>query len=119
MSDLFRRASDAFHHRRNSTDSTDASKSLDPSSAANPPEQESLNQNSESAQPESHVNEASAGTMLHLRNNTTFGDGHTTRQSNPGQSSNLARSRKILNGLLARRRIIVLDRVAGVLTLSL
>ncbi|OQE11745.1 hypothetical protein PENVUL_c002G04642 [Penicillium vulpinum] len=61
MSDLFRRASDAFHHRRNSTDSTDASKSLDPSSAANPPEQESLNQNSESAQPESHVNEASAG----------------------------------------------------------
>lgn len=62
--------------------------------------------------------------MLRLRRSTTFGDGHTTRESNPGQRSNLARSNlarsnKILTGLLARRRITVLAGVTGLLTLSL
>lgn len=61
MSDFFRRASDALHHRQrqDSTDSTDAPKSPD---AAKPPGQEPLSQKSESAQPDSHVNEAFAGT---------------------------------------------------------
>ncbi|CAP97041.1 hypothetical protein E8E15_002170 [Penicillium rubens] len=64
MSDFFRRASDAFHHRQrqSSTDSTEGAKSPDPPGAAKPPEQQPLNQNSQSAQPESHVNEAIAGT---------------------------------------------------------
>lgn len=51
--------------------------------------------------------------MLRLRRSTTFGDGHTTRESNPGQSSNLARNNKILTGLLARRKITVLAGVTG------
>ncbi|KAJ5117200.1 hypothetical protein N7448_004142 [Penicillium atrosanguineum] len=61
MSDFLRRASDAFHHRQrqDSTDSTDTPKAPD---AANPPQQEPVNQKFESAQPESHVNEAFSGT---------------------------------------------------------
>ncbi|EKV19146.1 hypothetical protein PDIG_04360 [Penicillium digitatum PHI26] len=62
MSDFFRRASDAFHHRRSSTDSTDAPTSPDVPSAAKPPEQEPLNQKPESTQPKSYGNEAFAGT---------------------------------------------------------
>lgn len=54
------RASDAFR-RRSSTDSTDVPTSPDPPSAAKPPEQEPQNQKSESAQPQSHANEAFAG----------------------------------------------------------
>lgn len=140
MSDFIRRASDAFR-RRSSADSTDVPTSPDPPSAAKPLEQEPQNQTSESAQPQSHANEAFAGVatgiislsrlscllynnkiiqiMLQLRRSTTFGDGHTTRESIPGQRSNLARSNKILTGLLARRRIIVLAGVTGLLTLSL
>lgn len=57
--------------------------------------------------------------MLRLRRSTTCGDGHITRESNPGQSSNLARSNKILTGLLARREITVFVGVTGLLTLSL
>ncbi|CAI7620064.1 unnamed protein product [Penicillium palitans] len=60
MSDFIRRASDAFR-RRSSTDSTDVPTSPDPPSAAKPPEQEPQNQKSESAQPQSHANEAFAG----------------------------------------------------------
>ncbi|CAL5867777.1 uncharacterized protein PFLUO_LOCUS1997 [Penicillium psychrofluorescens] len=61
MSDFFRRASDALHHRQrqDSTDSTDAPKSTD---AGEAPQQEPVNQKFEPAQPESHVNEAFAGT---------------------------------------------------------
>ncbi|KAJ5512809.1 hypothetical protein N7463_002361 [Penicillium fimorum] len=61
MSDFVRRASDAFHHRRSSTDSADLPNSPDPPNAAKPPEKESLNQKPEPTQPESHVNEAFAG----------------------------------------------------------
>ncbi|KAJ5626069.1 hypothetical protein N7510_002378 [Penicillium lagena] len=50
MSDFFRRASDALHHRKDSTDSTDAPKTLD---AKEPLE----HGQSEPAQPEAHVNE--------------------------------------------------------------
>lgn len=140
MSDFIRRASDAFH-RRTSTDSTDAPTSPDPPSAAKPPEREPPNQKPESVQPQSRVNEAFAGVadgtislphllrlvynnniiqiMLCLRSNTTFGDGHTTRERNLGQSSNLARSNRILTGLLARRKTTVLAGVTGLGTLSL
>lgn len=61
MSEFFRRASDALHHRQRqgstgSTDSTDAPKSAE---AKEPPEQEPLSQKPEPAQPDSHVNETS------------------------------------------------------------
>ncbi|KGO75364.1 hypothetical protein PITC_001640 [Penicillium italicum] len=62
MSEFIRRASDAFHRRRSSTDSTDAPTTPDPPSAAKPPEQEQLNQKAESTQPKSYMNEAFAGT---------------------------------------------------------
>ncbi|KAJ5836329.1 hypothetical protein N7447_002355 [Penicillium robsamsonii] len=61
MSDFVRRASDAFHRRRSSTESVDVPKSPDPPSAAKPLEKEQLNQKPESTQPGSHVNEAFAG----------------------------------------------------------
>ncbi|KAJ5205087.1 uncharacterized protein N7498_005966 [Penicillium cinerascens] len=79
MSDFFRRASDALHHRQRqgSTDSTDAPKSPN---AAKPPEPEPLNQKSESAQPDSHVNEAFAGTatdnVAHPKQRRHWGWGH-------------------------------------------
>lgn len=61
MSDIFRRASDAFHHRprQDSSDSTAAPKSPD---AAKLPEQEPLDQSPESAQPDPHG--AAPGTLL-------------------------------------------------------
>ncbi|KAJ5812397.1 hypothetical protein N7474_008698 [Penicillium riverlandense] len=70
MSDFFRRASDAFHHRQRqdsagstgstgSTDATDAAKFPD---TKKPTEQEPLSQTTQSVQPDSHVNEAFAGT---------------------------------------------------------
>ncbi|KAJ5346886.1 uncharacterized protein N7506_000139 [Penicillium brevicompactum] len=79
MSDFFRRASDAFHHRQrqDSTDSTDVPKSPD---LAKPPEQEPLNQKSESAQPGFHDNEAFAGTatdnVAHPKQRRHWGWGH-------------------------------------------
>jgi hypothetical protein len=64
MSDFFRRASDAFHHRERqdstgSTGSTDAPKAPD---TAKIPEQDPINKQSQNTQPESHVNEAYSGT---------------------------------------------------------
>ena len=61
MSDLFRRASEAFHprQRQGSADSTEAP---DPPDARRPSETEPLKQKAEPSQPESHVNEAFAGT---------------------------------------------------------
>ncbi|KAJ5527080.1 hypothetical protein N7513_011239 [Penicillium frequentans] len=61
MSDLFRRASEAFHprQRQGSADSTEAPEAPD---ARRPSETELLKQKSEPSQPESHVNEAIAGT---------------------------------------------------------
>lgn len=61
MSDFFRRASDAFHHRQrqDSTDSTEATKSPD---AGKPLEQEPVTQNPEPIQPDTQVNETFAGT---------------------------------------------------------
>ncbi|KAJ5642492.1 hypothetical protein N7490_006492 [Penicillium lividum] len=60
MSEFFRRASDAFHHRprQDSTDSTDI-KSPD---TAKPPEQEQLKQKPESALPDSHESNSPSGT---------------------------------------------------------
>ncbi|KAJ5610206.1 hypothetical protein N7510_006925 [Penicillium lagena] len=64
MSDFFRRASEAFHQRQRqgSSDSTDSTNAPTSPDAKKLPEQEPLNQKSESAQPDSHVNEAFAGT---------------------------------------------------------
>ncbi|KAJ5656526.1 hypothetical protein N7507_008476 [Penicillium longicatenatum] len=61
MSDLFRRASEAFHprQRQGSADSTEAP---DPPDARKPSEPELFKQTSEPSRPESHVNEAIAGT---------------------------------------------------------
>ena len=60
MSDFFRRASDALHHRprQGSADSTDAPKSPD---AVNHPEPDMLNQQVGPDQPGSRVNETFAG----------------------------------------------------------
>lgn len=60
MSDFFRRASDALHHRprQDSTDSTDTPKSPD---AANHPEQDMRNQQAGPDQSGSRVNETFAG----------------------------------------------------------
>lgn len=50
--------------------------------------------------------------------NTAFGDGDATRETNPRQTSKVARQKKILTGLLARRNHR-LNEVAGLLGSSL
>ncbi|KAJ5764764.1 hypothetical protein N7520_004323 [Penicillium odoratum] len=69
MSEFFRRASDAFHHRprQDSTDSTDI-KSPDTAKA---PEQEQLTQKPESALPDSHNNNPTSGIATGLTENVT------------------------------------------------
>ncbi|OJJ05905.1 hypothetical protein ASPVEDRAFT_45353 [Aspergillus versicolor CBS 583.65] len=77
MSDILRRASDAFHHRQRqeSTDSTAAPKSPD---AAKLPEQEPLDQSPESAQPDPHG--AATDNVAHPKQHHRWGWGH--RQAN-------------------------------------
>lgn len=128
MSDLFRRASEALHprQRQGSADSTEAP---DPPDARKPSEPELLKQKSESSQPESHVNEAFAGTangmvspclstciyyiltkkvnqiMFPFRSNAAIGVGHITRRNPPKQKGGLAKNKKTMIGSLGRRDI--------------
>ncbi|KAJ6035945.1 hypothetical protein N7540_000224 [Penicillium herquei] len=62
MSDFFRRASDAFHHRgrQDSTSSTSSTEAATEPSAAKAPDQQALNQKSQTIQPQAQS--ASSGT---------------------------------------------------------
>ncbi|KAJ5613897.1 hypothetical protein N7528_007551 [Penicillium herquei] len=64
MSDFFRRASDAFHHRprQDSTGSTSSTEGAMDSSATKAPDQQPLNQNLQSNQPQTNESLAGAGT---------------------------------------------------------
>ncbi|CAI7584321.1 unnamed protein product [Penicillium glandicola] len=78
MSDILRRASDAFHNRQrqDSTGSMDAPTSPD---AAKPPVQEPMNQKPEPAQPDSHAKgpvATSANDVEHPKHRRHWGWGY-------------------------------------------
>ncbi|KAJ5998040.1 hypothetical protein N7499_005580 [Penicillium canescens] len=78
MSDILRRASDAFHNRQrqDSTGSMDAPTSPD---AAKPPVQEPMNQKPQSAQPDSHAKDpvaTSANGVEHPKHRRHWGWGY-------------------------------------------
>ncbi|KAJ5711177.1 hypothetical protein N7488_005333 [Penicillium malachiteum] len=64
MSDFFRRASDAFHHRprQDSTGSTSSTEGVMDSSTTKAPDQQPLNQNLQTTQPQPNESLAGAGT---------------------------------------------------------